>query len=219
MRRLNVGKRGRDLAEHALPQRVSLRHRIALVRHAQPCAPVCACPLEGVPHDAVHALPGVHFLLDGDLVLGPRLHAPAHGHVQSLGILPEDRDVYLGRRPFLQRTEPRVEQRHRPVVHVEIELEPDAEQDVARMAVVGNPWIPERADEHRVELVAEHRIPVRRDGDAGLQDSSRQTTGAPRSRTCARRPHQHAGSLGRLRRRPPGRCRRRGLRRDARGSP
>ena len=51
----------------------------------------------------------------------------------------------------LQRTEPVVEQPDRPVVHVEIELEPRAEQDVARVAVVGHARIAERADEDRVE--------------------------------------------------------------------
>ena len=52
----------------------------------------------------------------------------------------------------LQRAEPLVEQLHRPVVDVEIELEARAEQDVARVPVVGHARIAERADEDRVEL-------------------------------------------------------------------
>ena len=54
--------------------------------------------------------------------------------------------------PALEGAEPLVEQPHRPVVDVEVELEPRAEQDVARVAVVGHARIAERADEDRVEL-------------------------------------------------------------------
>ena len=55
-----------------------------------------------------------------------------------------------------------------PVVDVEIELEPRAEQNVARVTVVGYARIAERADENRVEP-AQRVVPVRRDRDAGLQ--------------------------------------------------
>ena len=63
----------------------------------------------------------------------------------------------------LERAQPLVEQLHRPVVDVEIELEARAEQDVARVAVVGHARIAERADEDRVEVVAQHVVAVRRD--------------------------------------------------------
>ena len=49
-------------------------------------------------------------------------------------------------------TETLVEQPHGPVVDVEVELEPRAEQDVARVAIVGHARIAERADEDRVEF-------------------------------------------------------------------
>ena len=69
-----------------------------------------------------------------------------------------------------------VEQRHGAIVDVEVELEPDAEQDVPRVAIVGHARIADRADEHRIELVAQHRVPVRRHGHAGLEV----VLGAPR---------------------------------------
>ena len=62
----------------------------------------------------------------------------------------------------LQRAQTIVEQPHRPVVHVQIELEAGAEQDVAGMPVVGHARIAERADEDGVEL-AEQRVAVRRE--------------------------------------------------------
>ena len=63
----------------------------------------------------------------------------------------------------LQRAQPLVEQLHRAVVDVEVELEARAEQDVARVPVVGHARIAERADEDRVELIAQHRVAVRRE--------------------------------------------------------
>ena len=70
-------------------------------------------------------------------------------------------EVHVGARAALERTESIVEQAHRPVVHVEIELESSAEQDVARVAVVGHTRIAERADEDRVER-AQRVVAVRR---------------------------------------------------------
>src|SRR5947208_15520793 len=54
------------------------------------------------------------------------------------------------------------------MIQVQIELEARAEQDVARVTHVGNARVPERADEDGVEL-AQHRVAVRRQRDAGLQ--------------------------------------------------
>ena len=58
--------------------------------------------LERVPDDPVHALPGVHFLLDGNLVFGPGLEPAADADVQPLGVLAEhdEVDVLAAVRPF-----------------------------------------------------------------------------------------------------------------------
>ena len=82
----------------------------------------------------------------------PGLEAAADADVQPFGVLAEHDEVDVRRAAPLQRAEPLVEQLDRPVVDVEIELEARAEQDVARVAVVGHARIAERADEDRVEL-------------------------------------------------------------------
>ncbi len=96
----------------------------------------------------------------------------------------------------LERAEPLVEQLDRPVVDVEIELEARAEQDVARVAVVGHARIAERADEDRVEL-AQQVVAVRRHRDAGLEV----VVGAPRQvLEVERRPETSTDGLEHLHR-------------------
>ena len=94
----------------------------------------------------------------------------------------------------LERAEPLVEQLHRPVVDVEIELEARAEQDVARVAVVGHARIAERADEDRVELPRSSVVAVRRNRDAGLRGSGPRSTAGARARTCGRTARRRAVS-------------------------
>src|SRR3954470_7952774 len=169
MTRLDAGILRRQFAEHALPQRVPLRHRVAFVDHAHAAAAVRARELEGVADNAVYTLVGVQLLLNRHFVFGAGLEAAADADVEALGILAEHDEVDRLRRLPLQRAQSFVEQLHWTVVDVEIEFEPRAEQDVTRVPVVGNPRIAERADEDRVELVAQHRIAVRRHGYASLQ--------------------------------------------------
>ncbi len=61
-----------------------------------------------------------------------------------------------------------MEERDRPVVHVEIELEARAEQDVARVPVVGDAGVAQGADEHGVEP-AQEIVSVRGNRDAGRE--------------------------------------------------
>ena len=110
--------------------------------------------LEGVADDAVHALIGVELFLDRDLVLGPRLEPPADADIEPLGVLAKHHEVDVVGAAAFERTEPLVEQPHRPVVDVEVELEARAEQDVARVAIVGHARIAKRTDEDGVELPA-----------------------------------------------------------------
>ena len=110
--------------------------------------------LEGVADDAVHALVGVQLFLDGNLVLGAGFEPPADADIEPLGVLAKDDEVDVRRAAALERAEALVEQAHGPVVDVEVELEARAEQDVARVAIVGHARIAQRADEHRVEFRA-----------------------------------------------------------------
>ena len=169
VRGLDVGMVARDLLEHALPEGMAERERVALVRHAHLRPAVRLRVLERVLDDPVHALEGVDLFLHRDLVLGSRLEAAADVDVQPLGVLAEHHEVDILRAAPLQRTQPLVEQPHRTVVDVEIQLEARAEQDFARMAHVGNARIAEGAHEDRLELVAQHRVAVWRQADAGLE--------------------------------------------------
>ena len=130
-------------------------HGVALVGHAQPGQAARPGELEGMADDALDALPGVDLLLNRHFVLGARLEAAADAGVEPLGVLPEHHEVDVGRAAPLQRAQPLVQQRDRPVVDVQIELEAGAQQDVAGMTVVGNPWVAERADEDGVEPLQE----------------------------------------------------------------
>ena len=171
--------------------------------------PLARGELERVPHDAVHALVGVELFLDRDFVLGARLEPPADADVQPFGVLAEHDEVDVGRRPILQRAQPIVEQPNGPVVDVEVELEPRAEQDVARVPVVGHARIAQRADEDGVELVPQHRVAVRRNRDAGLQVVIR----APRERLEIEPASEHVARRAQaftLRRSPRRRSHRRG---------
>ena len=120
--------------------------------------------------DPVHTFERVDLLLHRDLVWGPRLEAAADVHVHAFGVLAKDHEIDVFGPAVLQRTQPLVEQPHGPVIHVEIELEARAQQDVARVTHVGDPRIAERADVDGVELIAQHRVAVRREADAGLQE-------------------------------------------------
>ena len=137
-----AGNSADDFLEHALPERVALRHGVALVRHAHRRAarwpPRCS---NARADDAVDALVGVDLFLDRDFVRRPGLEPAADAHVDALGVLAEHDEVDVLRAAVLQRAEAIGEQLDRPVVDVEVELEPGAEQDVARM-----PHCPERAD-------------------------------------------------------------------------
>ena len=159
----------RELPEQALPERVALRHGVALVRHADLGEAVRPRVIEGVLDDAMHALEGIDLLLDRDLVVGACLEAAADVHVCAFGVLAEDDEIDVGGPAVFQRTEPLVQQPNRPIVDIEIELEARAEQDVARVTHVGDARIAERADVDRGEVVAQRRVAVRRQADAGLQ--------------------------------------------------
>jgi hypothetical protein len=113
-------------------------------------------------HDAAHALVGVDLLLNGDLVRRAGLEPPPHADVKALCVLAKDDEVHVGTRAALERTESIVEQPDGPVVHIQVELKTCAEQDVARVSVVGHARIAERADEDRVER-AQCVVAVRRD--------------------------------------------------------
>ena len=127
--------------------------------------------------DAVDASIRVHLFLDRHFVLGPCAKAAARADIQAFGVLAEHDEVDVAPAAVLQRTETIVEQTDRAIVHVQIELEPRPQEDVARVAIVGHARIAERADEDRVEG-AQRVVAAGWNGDAGLEV----IVGAPRQR-------------------------------------
>ena len=95
----------RHFLEHALPQRVPLRHRVALIGHADAAAAVCRGEFERVTDDAVNAFVGVQLLLDGDFVFGAGLEASADADIQPFRVLAEDHEVDVSGRPILERAQ------------------------------------------------------------------------------------------------------------------
>ena len=92
------------LREHPLPQGMAVGHGVALVGHAQPPAAVRFRVLERVAHDPVDALVGIDLFLNRDFVGSAGLEPAADANVEALGVLAEDDEVHVGRRPVLQRT-------------------------------------------------------------------------------------------------------------------
>ena len=175
VRRLDVRISRREPFEDALPERVPVRHRVALVGHADLRQAPRLRELERVLDDAVNAAIRVHLLLNRDLVLGVRPHPAAGADIEAFGVLPKHHEVDVAARAVLQRAETIVKQPDGPVVHVQIELEARAEQDVARVTVVRDARVAKRADEDRVEG-PQRVVPAARNRDAGLQV----IVGAPR---------------------------------------
>ena len=168
MRRGDARIQRRHFLEHALPERVPLLHGVALVGHADFREAVRLRVFERVADDAVHTFIGVHFFLDRDLIVGAGLEAAADADIHAFGVLAEHDEVDVVPAAVLERAQAIVEQPHRTVVDVEIELEAGAEQDVARMPVVGDPRVAKRANEDGVEL-AQQLIAIGRQRFTGLQ--------------------------------------------------
>ena len=92
--------------------------------------------LERVAHDPVNTLVGIHLFLYRHLIVCTGLEPAADADVQAFGVFPEHDEIDVRDAAVFQRTQPVVEQPDGPVVDVQIELEPCAQQDVARVAVV-----------------------------------------------------------------------------------
>ncbi len=200
MTSLDVCELRLHLREHALPQRVALRHGVALVRHADTGQPTCPRELERVPDDPMHALVGVDLFLNRDLVRRARLEAPADAGVQPLGVLAKHDEPHVGGAASLQRTQPLVEQDDGPVVDVEVELEAEAEEDVSRVPVVRDARIAHRADEDRVVVTGQPPTLTRRERDAGLKEVIRPVRQRVDLETVAEHIADRVEDLDRLRR-------------------
>src|SRR5881396_1596979 len=134
-----------DAPEGLLPDAVRW-HGVRLVAHGHPGLAVRSGPLEGRADDPIDASRGVDLLGDIRLPLSAALPG-----VDSLRVLPEDREVDHLARP--QRGQVGMQQTHRPEVDVEVQLEPQTEQDVTGVFVTRHSGIADRAEEDGVDVV------------------------------------------------------------------
>ena len=153
--RLDPGVARRDLAENPLPQVVPVGQDVGLVAHGDLGASGLAREPEGVFDDPFHALAGIDVLLNGHFVRRPLLEESSHAHVEALGVLAKHHQIHVGLRPVFQRAEPPVEELHRPHVHVEVQAEAQAEQDVGGVLHVRDARVAQRAQVDGIVVVAE----------------------------------------------------------------
>jgi hypothetical protein len=123
-------------------------HGVRLVHHAEPAAG----PAKPLLQDPADAVVRVQVLLNRDLVLGAAAEAAAHPDVEALGVLAHDEqvDTTPGRVP--KRTQAVVVEAGRPQVHIEVELEAQAEEHLGGIADVGNARIADGSEKDGVGL-------------------------------------------------------------------
>src|SRR3989454_3462531 len=145
---LDPAELGGDPFERLLPDPVS-GHCIRLVAHRNAGLAVILRPLEGGADDALHALRGVDFF--GDEFIAA--HAPP-AEINPFGVLAKDHEVDT---PAVapQGGEVGMEQRHRTKVDVQIEAEPESQQDVPCVLVARYARVSDRAQQDGVHVVAQ----------------------------------------------------------------
>src|SRR5713226_1247283 len=152
--------------EHPLPEVVRKGHGIGFVAHADTLQALLAGVSERVADDALHALAGVHVLLNGNLVRRALLEEPPHAHIKAFGVLAEDQQANVFFRAIAQRRKPVVEQFDRSGVDVQVKLEAQPQQNVRSMLIRRHTRIPERAKENGVKLIAKQFYGAGRKGHA-----------------------------------------------------
>src|SRR3989449_9221565 len=137
---LDAGERGGHPLERFLPHLVS-GDGVRLVAHRHARLAARLGPLESRPDDSLDSLHGVDFLRDVAFAVDAAL-----SEIDALGVLPKDDEVD---RPSLtpQRRKIGVQQLYRPEVDVEIEPEPQSEQDIPGVLVPGHARIAQGAQE------------------------------------------------------------------------
>ena len=146
--RLDPSELGGDPPERLLPDPVR-RYGIGLVAHGDAGFPVRPGPLERRPDDALDPRRRIDLL--GDVVV-PR--DAAASEVYAFRVLAKDDEVDATV-VAAQRREIGVEQPHWAEIDVQVELEAQAEQNVAGVLVPGDSGVADRPEEDRVHVVAQ----------------------------------------------------------------
>ncbi len=138
-----------DLVEGALPQRSRVDQHVGLVDQRDR-ATAGAGSAEGIAHDPLDAEPRVEALLGRHLVRSAPAKRPAGADVRTLGALPADDHVDVGRALARQWRGDAREQLHRTQVHVVVELEAQRQQDPALEDPRRHARVTDRAQQDRV---------------------------------------------------------------------
>ena len=158
----DVGVLERHLVERALPEVAGEREHVGLVHEREVLARTRPGEVERVADAALDAHAGVHRALRGDLVRRALAQEPALARVHAFGVLADDDEVDVGVAGVGRGDE-------RALVHVEVELEAQPQQDPALddpAALAGGGA--HRAEEHGVELADRLEVLVGEDRAVAL---------------------------------------------------
>src|SRR5580704_13947105 len=126
---------GAHFLENALPKVMGKRERVGLIAHAKPCQPGASAKIESIADNPLDALSRIHVFLRGDFVGSSLLEKTSHADVKPLGVLAkhDEIDVFFG--AVAPRRKAAVKQYAEPRVHIQIQLETQAQQYIGGVNV------------------------------------------------------------------------------------
>src|SRR5215469_9292359 len=132
------------------------REGIRFVRHADALQPTLARIFKRIADDPLHSLARIQILLRRNLVRRSLLKETAHPHVKALSVLAEHDEVHILLAAVLEWRESLVKQYARPSIHVQVEFEPQAKQNVGGMHIGGDSRIAHGSEQNRIEVAMKH---------------------------------------------------------------
>src|ERR1700722_4266871 len=166
MTRFNAGVFLPHLFKDSLPQVMRESHGIGLIAHAHALQTLALRVLKRESYDALHTFAGVDVFLDSNFVSRALLKKTANSDIQALGIFAKNYQANIFFRAPVQRRKPLVEKFHWSRVHVQIQLESQAEQDIRSVLIARHTRIAERSKQNRVEFITQHFHCAVRQADA-----------------------------------------------------
>src|SRR2546423_6493006 len=125
--RLDIREFLANVFEHPLPKTVGKGHGIGFIAHTNALQLILSGILESIADDPFDALPRIDVFLDGDLLGGIFLEAPAHADVKALRIFANDHHANLFRGAIPEWREPSMQKLHGTRIHIEGYPEPQTQ--------------------------------------------------------------------------------------------
>ena len=144
---------------------------------------------ERVPNDALHPGTGEDARLEGDLLGEPLMRSAAHSCVLAFGVLADEEHVHISGPTACERARNAGKQPARTQVRPQVEPLADRQDHPPQRNVVGDGWVANRAQKHRVvrpqgvKAVLGHHPPVLvevRRAPGELRPLDRETQGVDR---------------------------------------